>query len=206
MPGTPSMSAGNKIPCQWIDVSTESALRTRSVTRSPSRQRRIGAGRTPFTMVATDARPVMLTAVSPIVSSKSDPANVAVLPAALAPRTGAQAPTLVRNPAATAPCTNCRRVGCFGLAPLSIVFLIALSKSVRGKTSGDETAVEPETVNGRHAYPLVADGETIKSGARGSAGSVRWRNAGGLSRARKIEVAGEISAVAASRTSAPARQ
>src|SRR6188472_677553 len=186
MPGTPSMSAGNKIPCQWIDVSTESALRTRSVTRSPSRQRRIGAGRTPFTTVATEVRPVMLTAVSPMVSSKSVPANVAVLPAAIAGRNGAQAPTLVRNPAVRAPCTNCRRVGCFGLAPISIVFLIALSESVRGKTSGDEAAVEPETVNGRHAYPLVADGETIKSGGRSSASSARWQNARDLLRALKI--------------------
>jgi hypothetical protein len=44
IPGTPSMLAGSRMPCQWIDVSSSSVLVTRSVTVSPSRQRSVGAG------------------------------------------------------------------------------------------------------------------------------------------------------------------
>ena len=51
-PGTPSMSAGRMMPCQWIELCTGSVLRTRSVTVSPWRQRSSGAGSWPLTTVA----------------------------------------------------------------------------------------------------------------------------------------------------------
>jgi len=43
-PGTPSIGFGSRIPCQWIELGSSSRLVTLSVTVSPSRQRKIGAG------------------------------------------------------------------------------------------------------------------------------------------------------------------
>src|SRR3546814_9934881 len=64
MPGTPSISAGTMMPCQWmLDISLR-PLRTRSVTVSPSRRRRTGAGTLPFTAVAIRRLPVKLTGSS----------------------------------------------------------------------------------------------------------------------------------------------
>ena len=55
------MSAGNRIPCQWIEVGSLSRLVTAIVTVSPSRQRSSGPGTEPLTAVATAGRPVKLT-------------------------------------------------------------------------------------------------------------------------------------------------
>ena len=52
------MLAGSTMPCQWIDVSSSSALATRRVTVSPSRQRSSGAGSEPLTVIAARSRPV----------------------------------------------------------------------------------------------------------------------------------------------------
>jgi len=43
-PGTPSIGDGVRTPCQWIELGSLRRLVTASVTVSPSRQRRIGAG------------------------------------------------------------------------------------------------------------------------------------------------------------------
>src|SRR6185312_14000696 len=51
------------MPCQWIEVGTVSRFVTRSVTVSPSRQRRIGPGIWPLTRVAVVGLPVILTRV-----------------------------------------------------------------------------------------------------------------------------------------------
>jgi len=58
MPGTPSMSNGSRMPCQWIEVGTRIRLVTRSVTVVPSRQRSRGPGNWPLTTVAMRAAPV----------------------------------------------------------------------------------------------------------------------------------------------------
>ena len=60
-PGTPSISAGQRMPCQWIEVGTGKRLVTARVTVSPSRHRKIGPGADPLTVVATTRRPVKLT-------------------------------------------------------------------------------------------------------------------------------------------------
>src|SRR5437660_1295049 len=77
MPGTPSISAGTMMPCQWmLDISLR-PLRTRSVTVSPSRRRRTGAGTLPFTAVAIRRLPVKLTGSSAISRSNSVPLSSA---------------------------------------------------------------------------------------------------------------------------------
>ena len=74
------------MPCQWIEAMCPctdpggSALRTRSVTVVPSRQRSSGAGSEPLTVTAGTTRPVKSIGVSPITRSKSVPAST---PAAL---------------------------------------------------------------------------------------------------------------------------
>jgi len=65
-PGTPSMLAGSRMPCQWMEVDAFSLLRTRRVTVSPSRQRSSGPGMPPFTVIAVRGLPVKFTGVSPI--------------------------------------------------------------------------------------------------------------------------------------------
>src|SRR3546814_9107034 len=54
------------MPCQWMDVASFRRFFTRIVTVSPSRQRNVGAGSEPFTVVAMRGLPVKLTADSPI--------------------------------------------------------------------------------------------------------------------------------------------
>src|SRR5690606_3140088 len=75
MPGTPSMFAGSTMPCQWIDVCTPGGRRldTRRATVSPSRQRRVGAGRRSLTVIAGRSRPVKFTSEAPMSSRKSLP-------------------------------------------------------------------------------------------------------------------------------------
>src|SRR3546814_2298006 len=78
-PGTPSMFAGSRMPCQWMDVSwpwiepAGSALDTRRLTVVPSRQRNSGAGIEPLTVIAGRVTPVKLAGVSPMVRSNSVP-------------------------------------------------------------------------------------------------------------------------------------
>ena len=72
-PGTPSMLAGSRMPCQWIALIVGNVLRTRSVTVSPSRQRRIGPGREPLTVNARAGRPVRFTGVLPMLRSNCVP-------------------------------------------------------------------------------------------------------------------------------------
>jgi hypothetical protein len=67
-PGTPSIGEGVRTPCQWIEVGSLKRLVTASVTVSPSRQRRIGAGIWPLMPVAVTARPVTFIGTGPISS------------------------------------------------------------------------------------------------------------------------------------------
>ena len=71
------MLAGRIMPCQWIEVSSSSALATRIVTVSPSRQRTSGAGMVPFTVMPMRVAPVKLTGDSPMRRSNSVPVSVA---------------------------------------------------------------------------------------------------------------------------------
>ena len=63
-PGTPSMLAGSRMPCQWIEVVSPwidpagSAFLTARFTMVPSRQRNTGAGSVPFTVIAGRVVPV----------------------------------------------------------------------------------------------------------------------------------------------------
>src|SRR5665213_114253 len=112
-PGTPSMSAGRRRPCQWMLVGSERRLVTFRVTVSPSRKRRIGAGTDPLTAVAMRFRPVMLMGVGPIVRSKVSPLRVSG--AADAARAAVSHPADIAAPPTTAtPCTNRRRVAADG--------------------------------------------------------------------------------------------
>ena len=70
-PGTPSISNGSRMPCQWIDVGSSSSLWTRSVTTSPSRNRSSGAGTLPPTVTAIPCRPSMPMAVRATTRSNS---------------------------------------------------------------------------------------------------------------------------------------
>src|SRR3546814_15416442 len=78
-PGTPSMFAGSRMPCQWMDVSwpwiepAGSALDTRRLTVVPSRQRNSGAGIEPLTGIAGRVTPVKLAGVTPMVRSNTVP-------------------------------------------------------------------------------------------------------------------------------------
>src|SRR5688572_15840819 len=114
-PGTPSMLAGNTIPCQWIDAVSSSELATRSVTVSPSFHRNVGAGTDPFTVNATRGFPVTFIGVSPMRKSKSVPAisfhDVAALPPCAKARIP-QTPALMPTPAMPRPFTNVRRDTC----------------------------------------------------------------------------------------------
>ena len=76
IPGTPSIALGRMRPCQWIELVSGSKLVTRSVTVSPSFQRRIGAGNEPLTVVPIRGAPVKFTACSPSVRLKSVPVRV----------------------------------------------------------------------------------------------------------------------------------
>jgi hypothetical protein len=57
-PGTPSIALGSRMPCQWIELGSSRPLVTLSVTVSPSRQRKVGAGTWPLTAIAVRGRPV----------------------------------------------------------------------------------------------------------------------------------------------------
>ena len=70
------MLAGRMMPCQWIEVSSSSSLRTRSVTVSPSRQRSSGPGIDPLMVSATFGEPVKFISVSPIARSNAVPRSV----------------------------------------------------------------------------------------------------------------------------------
>ncbi len=78
MPGTPSMLAGSSRPCQCTEVNWSArALRTRTLTVSPSRQRSVGAGSDWLTVMALRARPVRLTGMRPICSAAALPRRTA---------------------------------------------------------------------------------------------------------------------------------
>ncbi len=114
-PGTPSMSAGSTMPCQWIELRTGSVLRTRSVTVSPWRQRSSGAGSWPLTTVARRVAPVKLTGISPIDRSKSRPVSSARFASRRELSVANAGKRAKPNPAATppsaSPCTKRRRDG-----------------------------------------------------------------------------------------------
>src|SRR3546814_13370481 len=94
MPGTPSRFGGSRMPCQWIEVSWPwiefggSALETYRLTVSPSRQRRIGAGIDPLTVIAVRVLPVKFIGVSPMVRRKSVPESTSVWPGDLSAQDG----------------------------------------------------------------------------------------------------------------------
>ena len=70
-PGTPSISNGSRMPCQWIEVGSSSPLRTRRVTVCPSRKRSRGAGTLPLTVTALLRRPSIRMGVRSITRSYS---------------------------------------------------------------------------------------------------------------------------------------
>ncbi|MNO96564.1 hypothetical protein D3C76_882400 [compost metagenome] len=107
------MLAGRMMPCQWIEVSCASRLRTRNVTVSPSRQRSSGPGRLLLTVSAVRGRPVMLTGVWPMNSSKCWPARSR--PSA-AWASGRHSPRPASVLAAPRPLTNVRREGLRNMA------------------------------------------------------------------------------------------
>jgi hypothetical protein len=67
-PGTPSIGEGVRTPCQWIELGSLRRLVTASVSVSPSRQRKVGAGTWPLTPVAVVCRPLMVSGTAPISS------------------------------------------------------------------------------------------------------------------------------------------
>ena len=110
MPGTPSMFAGSRMPCQWIEVWRPwiefggNRLLTRSSTVVPSRQRSVGAGTEPLTATPMRVRPVKFTGSSPMLRSKSVPVSTG---AAALPKRGQ--PKAASAPPAASPCTKRRR-------------------------------------------------------------------------------------------------
>src|SRR3546814_4395715 len=63
---------------RWIEVSSSRRLVTRSVTVSPSRQRSVGAGSMPLTVVAMRGAPVRLAGVCAISRLNSVPDSTAL--------------------------------------------------------------------------------------------------------------------------------
>src|SRR5579875_2668962 len=111
-PGTPSIADGTSTPCQCIELGTARRLVTRSVTVSPSRHRRTGAGMRPLMSVAGRGRPVTFTTCSPISRWKSAPESAAApgddaLGSPAAPMRSGTAVRLVTIP--LSPSTNRRR-------------------------------------------------------------------------------------------------
>jgi hypothetical protein len=96
------------MPCQWIELGSANRFVTASVTVSPSRQRRIGAGTEPLTPVPVTGRPVMFIGTVPISSAKSVPLKTGARGAASARWRGQGA--AASTPAAAMPCTKRRRV------------------------------------------------------------------------------------------------
>ena len=96
------------MPCQWIELGSAKRFVTASVTVSPSRQRRIGAGTEPLTPVPVTGRPVMFIGTGPISSAKSVPFKTWVRGPAHPRRSGQG--TAASTPAAAMPCTKRRRV------------------------------------------------------------------------------------------------
>src|SRR3546814_345510 len=116
MPGTPSMFGGSRMPCQWIEVSWPwiefggSALETYRLTVSPSRQRRIGAGIDPLTVIAVRVLPVKFIGVSPMVRRKSVPESTSVWPGDLSAQDGLDhKPRPATAPPTASPWTKRRR-------------------------------------------------------------------------------------------------
>src|SRR3954468_1668152 len=108
-PGTPSIGFGSRIPCQWIEVGSERRLVTLSVTVSPSRQRRTGAGTCPLTAIAVRGWPVMLNGSLSIARLKDVPVRtLAGLVAAARLRSGQGAAAII--PAPAIPWTKRRRL------------------------------------------------------------------------------------------------
>jgi hypothetical protein len=93
------MFAGRMMPCQWMEVSCFRRLRTRNVTVSPSRQRRIGPGSEPLMVMAVRAAPVMFTGVSPMNRSNSLPVSTFGWPGLVTAQTGVRhrpSPPIIR--------------------------------------------------------------------------------------------------------------
>src|SRR5690606_792089 len=153
-PGTPSMSAGSRMPCQWIDACSPwieprgRALRTRRLTVVPSRQRSRGAGIDPLTVIAGRVAPVKFIGVSPMVRSKSVPESTLGTPSALtAQLERGHRPRAATAPPAARPWTKWRRDG-------------ADSPSARPKRSDDmETPGKVEGSRGER-YPVGAEQRT----------------------------------------------
>src|SRR5690606_32914329 len=153
-PGTPSMLAGSRMPCQWIDVWLPwiepggRALRTRRVTVVPARQRSSGAGIEPLTVIAGRVAPAKFIGVSPMVRSKSVPESTLGTPAAwTAQLERGHRPRAAPAPAAGRPVTEWRRDG-------------ADSPSARPKRSDDmETPGKVEGSRGER-YPVGAEQRT----------------------------------------------
>src|ERR1700738_1731174 len=88
-PGTPSIGEGVRTPCQWIELGSLRRLVTASVSVSPSRQRKMGAGAWPLTPVAMAWRPLIVSGTGSIASANSVPLRTgARLVAACAVRRG----------------------------------------------------------------------------------------------------------------------
>src|SRR5690625_3762752 len=117
-PGTPSMFAGSRMPCQWIDVWSPwiepggRAGRAGGLTVVPSRQRSKGAGIDPLTVIAGRVAPVKFIGVSPMVRSNSVPESTLGRPSALtAQLERGHRPKVATAPPTARPCTKRRRDG-----------------------------------------------------------------------------------------------
>src|SRR3546814_5454442 len=73
------------MPCQWIEVVSFRRFLTRIVTVSPSRQRNVGAGSEPLTVVAIRGVPVKFTGDSSISRLNSVPLSIAAEPVLVRP-------------------------------------------------------------------------------------------------------------------------
>lgn len=116
------MFAGRIMPCQWMEVSCFKRLRTRSVTVSPSRQRRMGPGSEPLMAMAVRAAPVKLTGRSAIYRSNSVPVSTLGWPGLVTAQTGVRhMPNPPSSPVAARPLTKDRLVVllCMPLRPVS---------------------------------------------------------------------------------------
>src|SRR5690606_10507721 len=108
MPGTPSMLAGSRMPCQWIELGASARrLLTRTATVSPSRQRSSGAGTLPLTATAGLGPPVIARIVGPMERSKSRPARSGEVMASA----GVRSRPVPAAPARARPWTKRRRAG-----------------------------------------------------------------------------------------------
>ncbi|MNI51262.1 hypothetical protein D3C73_1059740 [compost metagenome] len=179
-PGTPSMLAGSRMPCQWMEVGCwPSVLRTNRSTVWPSRQRRIGAGSEPLTVIAGRVRPVKLASDSPMASSTrvslmtaGAPARRGAAEAAASARCGIPAAAMpATTPPAAMPCTKRRRDG-MGTAPgpggIRVLMVVTPNTERRQRSAGFGEACWISRWEGVRSAAAAVPGGRWQASAAGS--------------------------------------